>query len=144
MFARITQLDHGFEPSNLILSVPSATLRHPPTPAPDPFPVSFPQFLLHSGASLSPSACDIYFSRLFSLTPQTPAVIGSCFFQGHRGQYRCSVLAGSPLLVVPYLFQIRSRVDVIRHVVKNGLLWDDLYIGFQTRLQRDPDVYHHL
>ncbi|XP_059879511.1 cytidine monophosphate-N-acetylneuraminic acid hydroxylase isoform X1 [Delphinus delphis] len=39
---------------------------------------------------------------------------------------------------------IRSRVDVIRHVVKNGLLWDDLYIGFQTRLQRDPDVYHHL
>ncbi|XP_060019538.1 cytidine monophosphate-N-acetylneuraminic acid hydroxylase isoform X2 [Lagenorhynchus albirostris] len=40
--------------------------------------------------------------------------------------------------------EIRSRVDVIRHVVKNGLLWDDLYIGFQTRLQRDPDVYHHL
>ncbi|XP_076999916.1 cytidine monophosphate-N-acetylneuraminic acid hydroxylase isoform X4 [Tamandua tetradactyla] len=40
--------------------------------------------------------------------------------------------------------RIRSRVDVIRHVVKNGLLWDDLYIGFQTRLQRDPDIYHHL
>ncbi|GAB1298012.1 Cytidine monophosphate-N-acetylneuraminic acid hydroxylase [Apodemus speciosus] len=40
--------------------------------------------------------------------------------------------------------EIRSRVDVIRHVVKNGLLWDDLYIGFQTRLQRDPDIYHHL
>ena len=55
-----------------------------------------------------------------------------------------SVLAGALLLVVPYLFQIRSRVDVIRHVVKNGLLWDDLYIGFQTRLQRDPDIYHHL
>lgn len=40
--------------------------------------------------------------------------------------------------------EIWSRVDVIRHVVKNGLLWDDLYIGFQTRLRRDPDIYHHL
>ncbi|XP_043831349.1 cytidine monophosphate-N-acetylneuraminic acid hydroxylase-like [Dromiciops gliroides] len=40
--------------------------------------------------------------------------------------------------------EIRSRIGVIRHVVKHGLLWDDLYIGFQTRLQRDPDVYHHL
>nr|XP_040139594.1 cytidine monophosphate-N-acetylneuraminic acid hydroxylase [Ictidomys tridecemlineatus] len=40
--------------------------------------------------------------------------------------------------------EVRSRVDVIRHVVRNGLLWDDLYIGFQTRLQRDPDIYHHL
>ncbi|CAO2595542.1 Cytidine monophosphate-N-acetylneuraminic acid hydroxylase [Lemmus lemmus] len=40
--------------------------------------------------------------------------------------------------------EIRSRVDVIRYVVKHGLLWDDLYIGFQTRLQRDPDIYHHL
>lgn len=43
-----------------------------------------------------------------------------------------------------FSFQIRSRVDVIRYVVKHGLLWDDLYIGFQTRLQRDPDIYHHL
>ncbi|ERE77264.1 cytidine monophosphate-N-acetylneuraminic acid hydroxylase, partial [Cricetulus griseus] len=40
--------------------------------------------------------------------------------------------------------EIRSRVDVVRYVVKHGLLWDDLYIGFQTRLQRDPDIYHHL
>uniref|UniRef100_A0A8C9P815 Cytidine monophosphate-N-acetylneuraminic acid hydroxylase n=1 Tax=Spermophilus dauricus TaxID=99837 RepID=A0A8C9P815_SPEDA len=40
--------------------------------------------------------------------------------------------------------EIRSRVDIIRHVVKNGLLWDDLYIGFQTWVQRDPDIYHHL
>lgn len=40
--------------------------------------------------------------------------------------------------------EIHSRVDVIRYVVKNGLLWDDLYIGFQTRLLRDPDIYHHL
>ncbi|KAM4688686.1 cytidine monophosphate-N-acetylneuraminic acid hydroxylase-like [Discoglossus pictus] len=39
--------------------------------------------------------------------------------------------------------EIRSRATVMRHVVKNGLLWDDLYIGFQTRLLRDPDIYHH-
>ncbi|XP_066467206.1 cytidine monophosphate-N-acetylneuraminic acid hydroxylase-like, partial [Tiliqua scincoides] len=39
--------------------------------------------------------------------------------------------------------EIRTRVSVMRHVVKHGLLWDDLYIGFQTRLQRDPDIYHH-
>ncbi|MEE6464747.1 hypothetical protein FKM82_006345 [Ascaphus truei] len=39
--------------------------------------------------------------------------------------------------------EISSRATVMRHVVKNGLLWDDLYIGFQTRLQRNPDIYHH-
>ncbi|XP_053106182.1 cytidine monophosphate-N-acetylneuraminic acid hydroxylase-like isoform X2 [Hemicordylus capensis] len=39
--------------------------------------------------------------------------------------------------------EIRTRVSVVRHVVKHGLLWDDLYIGFQTRLQREPDIYHH-
>ncbi|XP_068093099.1 cytidine monophosphate-N-acetylneuraminic acid hydroxylase-like [Hyperolius riggenbachi] len=39
--------------------------------------------------------------------------------------------------------EIRSRATVMRHVVKNGLLWDDLYIGYQTRIQRDPDIYHH-
>ncbi|KAI1903809.1 hypothetical protein AGOR_G00031030 [Albula goreensis] len=39
--------------------------------------------------------------------------------------------------------EIRNRVGVVRHTVKNGLLWDNLYIGFQNRLSRDPDVYHH-
>ncbi|KAL0969368.1 hypothetical protein UPYG_G00226150 [Umbra pygmaea] len=39
--------------------------------------------------------------------------------------------------------EVRNRIGVMRHVVKNGLLWDDLYIGFQNRLSRDPDVYHH-
>ncbi|XP_078544031.1 cytidine monophosphate-N-acetylneuraminic acid hydroxylase-like [Lissotriton helveticus] len=39
--------------------------------------------------------------------------------------------------------EIRTRASVMRNVVKRGLLWDDLYIGFQTRLQRDPDIYHH-
>ncbi|XP_075069269.1 cytidine monophosphate-N-acetylneuraminic acid hydroxylase-like [Mixophyes fleayi] len=39
--------------------------------------------------------------------------------------------------------EIRCRATVMRHVAKNGLLWDDLYIGFQTRIQRNPDIYHH-
>uniref|UniRef100_H2ZVX4 Cytidine monophosphate-N-acetylneuraminic acid hydroxylase n=1 Tax=Latimeria chalumnae TaxID=7897 RepID=H2ZVX4_LATCH len=39
--------------------------------------------------------------------------------------------------------EIKNRVGVMRHVVKCGLLWDDLYIGFQNRIKRDPDVYHH-
>ncbi|CAI5779877.1 cytidine monophosphate-N-acetylneuraminic acid hydroxylase isoform X1 [Podarcis lilfordi] len=39
--------------------------------------------------------------------------------------------------------EIKARVSVMRHTVKHGLLWDDLYIGFQIRLQRDPDIYHH-
>uniref|UniRef100_A0A8D0BJC8 Cytidine monophosphate-N-acetylneuraminic acid hydroxylase n=1 Tax=Salvator merianae TaxID=96440 RepID=A0A8D0BJC8_SALMN len=39
--------------------------------------------------------------------------------------------------------EIKARVSIMRHVVKHGLLWDDLYIGFQIRLQRDPDIYHH-
>ncbi|XP_029617619.1 cytidine monophosphate-N-acetylneuraminic acid hydroxylase isoform X3 [Salmo trutta] len=39
--------------------------------------------------------------------------------------------------------EIKNRIGVMRHVVKNGLLWDNLYIGFQNRLSREPDVYHH-
>ncbi|KAG7483909.1 hypothetical protein MATL_G00043290 [Megalops atlanticus] len=39
--------------------------------------------------------------------------------------------------------EIKNRIGVMRHVVKNGLLWDNLYIGFQNRLSRDPDMYHH-
>ncbi|XP_063073245.1 cytidine monophosphate-N-acetylneuraminic acid hydroxylase isoform X1 [Engraulis encrasicolus] len=39
--------------------------------------------------------------------------------------------------------EIKNRIGVMRHVVKTGLLWDDLYIGFQNRLSRDPDIYHH-
>uniref|UniRef100_A0A4W5PNE0 Cytidine monophospho-N-acetylneuraminic acid hydroxylase n=1 Tax=Hucho hucho TaxID=62062 RepID=A0A4W5PNE0_9TELE len=39
--------------------------------------------------------------------------------------------------------EIKNRIGVIRYVVKNGLLWDDLYIGFQNCLSREPDVYHH-
>ncbi|XP_078541833.1 cytidine monophosphate-N-acetylneuraminic acid hydroxylase-like [Lissotriton helveticus] len=39
--------------------------------------------------------------------------------------------------------EIRTRASVMRHVVKEGLLWDGLYLGFQARLQREPDIYHH-
>lgn len=39
--------------------------------------------------------------------------------------------------------EIKNRVGVMRHVVVNGRLWDDLYIGFNNRMSRDPDVYHH-
>ncbi|RVE72613.1 hypothetical protein OJAV_G00039150 [Oryzias javanicus] len=39
--------------------------------------------------------------------------------------------------------EVKNRVGVIRHVVLHGGLWDDLYIGFQNRISRDPDVYHH-
>ncbi|KAG9280502.1 cytidine monophosphate-N-acetylneuraminic acid hydroxylase [Astyanax mexicanus] len=38
---------------------------------------------------------------------------------------------------------IQNRVGVVRTVVLNGLLWDDLYIGFNNRISRDPDIYHH-
>ncbi|KAM8909709.1 cytidine monophosphate-N-acetylneuraminic acid hydroxylase-like isoform 1-T1 [Spinachia spinachia] len=39
--------------------------------------------------------------------------------------------------------EIKNRIGVMRYVVQQGLLWDDLYIGFQNRIRRDPDVYHH-
>lgn len=39
--------------------------------------------------------------------------------------------------------EIKNRIGVMRHVVLNGRLWDDLYIGFQNRISRDPDIYHH-
>uniref|UniRef100_A0A3Q4GPH6 Cytidine monophosphate-N-acetylneuraminic acid hydroxylase n=1 Tax=Neolamprologus brichardi TaxID=32507 RepID=A0A3Q4GPH6_NEOBR len=39
--------------------------------------------------------------------------------------------------------EIKNRIGVMRYVVLHGCLWDDLYIGFQNRVSRDPDVYHH-
>lgn len=39
--------------------------------------------------------------------------------------------------------EIKNRIGVMRHVVLHGRLWDDLYIGFQNRISRDPDIYHH-
>ncbi|MCJ8742889.1 hypothetical protein PDJAM_G00087390 [Pangasius djambal] len=39
--------------------------------------------------------------------------------------------------------EVKNRVNVMRYVVLHGLLWDDLYIGFNNRISRDPDIYHH-
>ncbi|XP_005755832.1 cytidine monophosphate-N-acetylneuraminic acid hydroxylase-like, partial [Pundamilia nyererei] len=39
--------------------------------------------------------------------------------------------------------EIKNRIGVMRYVVLHGCLWDDLYIGFQNRVSRDPDIYHH-
>ncbi|XP_030576274.1 cytidine monophosphate-N-acetylneuraminic acid hydroxylase isoform X2 [Archocentrus centrarchus] len=39
--------------------------------------------------------------------------------------------------------EIKNRIGVMRYVVLHGCLWDDLYIGFQNRVTRDPDIYHH-
>uniref|UniRef100_A0A8B9HXM2 Cytidine monophosphate-N-acetylneuraminic acid hydroxylase n=1 Tax=Astyanax mexicanus TaxID=7994 RepID=A0A8B9HXM2_ASTMX len=46
-------------------------------------------------------------------------------------------------LVCAVFVWIQNRVGVVRTVVLNGLLWDDLYIGFNNRISRDPDIYHH-
>ncbi|KAF7660197.1 hypothetical protein LDENG_00286600 [Lucifuga dentata] len=39
--------------------------------------------------------------------------------------------------------EIKNRIGVMRYVVLHGLLWDNLYIGFQNRISREPDTYHH-
>uniref|UniRef100_A0A671YLG4 Cytidine monophosphate-N-acetylneuraminic acid hydroxylase n=1 Tax=Sparus aurata TaxID=8175 RepID=A0A671YLG4_SPAAU len=39
--------------------------------------------------------------------------------------------------------ETKNRIGVMRYVVLHGRLWDDLYIGFQNRISRDPDIYHH-
>uniref|UniRef100_A0A3B5QS99 Cytidine monophosphate-N-acetylneuraminic acid hydroxylase n=1 Tax=Xiphophorus maculatus TaxID=8083 RepID=A0A3B5QS99_XIPMA len=39
--------------------------------------------------------------------------------------------------------EVKNRIGVMRYVVLHGGLWDDLYIGFQNRISRDPDTYHH-
>ncbi|XP_034528985.1 cytidine monophosphate-N-acetylneuraminic acid hydroxylase isoform X1 [Notolabrus celidotus] len=39
--------------------------------------------------------------------------------------------------------EVKNRIGVMRSMVLHGRLWDDLYIGFQNRISRDPDIYHH-
>ncbi len=39
--------------------------------------------------------------------------------------------------------KVKNRIGVMRYVVLHGRLWDDLYIGFQNHISRDPDTYHH-
>ncbi|XP_028256542.1 cytidine monophosphate-N-acetylneuraminic acid hydroxylase [Parambassis ranga] len=39
--------------------------------------------------------------------------------------------------------ELKNRIGVMRYTVLHGRLWDDLYIGYQNRISRDPDIYHH-
>eukprot|EP00058_Branchiostoma_floridae_P024566 XP_002610056.1 hypothetical protein BRAFLDRAFT_125688 [Branchiostoma floridae] len=41
-----------------------------------------------------------------------------------------------------FIVQIKNRIGVHRQTVLHGLFWDDLYLGFQNRLSRDPDTFH--
>ncbi|KAK5896182.1 hypothetical protein CgunFtcFv8_009811 [Champsocephalus gunnari] len=42
-----------------------------------------------------------------------------------------------------FYIEIKNRISVMRSAVLHGRLWDDLYIGFQNHISRDPDIYHH-
>ncbi|XP_019625243.1 PREDICTED: cytidine monophosphate-N-acetylneuraminic acid hydroxylase-like [Branchiostoma belcheri] len=39
--------------------------------------------------------------------------------------------------------EIKNRIGVHRQTVLKGLFWDDLYIGFNNRISRDPDTFHY-
>ena len=39
-------------------------------------------------------------------------------------------------------FQIKARIGVFRETLKFGYLWDNLYLGFQCKILRDPDIFH--
>lgn len=39
-------------------------------------------------------------------------------------------------------FRMRARTSMLRHVMRHGLTWDLLYIGFQCRYSVEPDVFH--
>ncbi|XP_035688671.1 cytidine monophosphate-N-acetylneuraminic acid hydroxylase-like [Branchiostoma floridae] len=39
--------------------------------------------------------------------------------------------------------EIKNRIGVHRQTVLKGLFWDDLYIGFQNRISRNPDTFHY-
>ncbi|KAI8513473.1 hypothetical protein Bbelb_101120 [Branchiostoma belcheri] len=39
--------------------------------------------------------------------------------------------------------EVKNRIGVHRQTVLKGLFWDDLYIGFQNRISRDPDTFHY-
>lgn len=41
-----------------------------------------------------------------------------------------------------HYIRMRVRSDVFRHVLRQGLPWDEITIGFQARLYRDPDIYN--
>ncbi|XP_035680899.1 cytidine monophosphate-N-acetylneuraminic acid hydroxylase-like [Branchiostoma floridae] len=39
--------------------------------------------------------------------------------------------------------EIKNRIGVHRQTVLKGLFWDDLYIGFNNRISRNPDTFHY-
>jgi len=45
-----------------------------------------------------------------------------------------------PVTNLPYT-RMRVRSDVFRYVLKKGLPWEEITIGFQARFYRDPDIY---
>lgn len=64
----------------------------------------------------------------------------------HREQAQSWCMKRKVTFAFLFLFsspQIKNRIGVMRYVVLHGRVWDDLYIGFQNRIARDPDVYHH-
>ena len=38
--------------------------------------------------------------------------------------------------------RMRVRSDVFRHVLRFGLPWEEISIGFQARFYREPDIYN--
>ncbi|XP_070533922.1 cytidine monophosphate-N-acetylneuraminic acid hydroxylase-like isoform X1 [Ptychodera flava] len=40
--------------------------------------------------------------------------------------------------------EVENRIGVHRQTVVCGMLWDDLYIGFNNRISRTPDTFHYL
>ncbi|XP_071966265.1 cytidine monophosphate-N-acetylneuraminic acid hydroxylase-like isoform X2 [Antedon mediterranea] len=40
--------------------------------------------------------------------------------------------------------EMKNRMGVHRETVVHGLFWDNLYIGFNNRISREPDTFHYL
>ncbi|XP_033099034.1 cytidine monophosphate-N-acetylneuraminic acid hydroxylase-like [Anneissia japonica] len=40
--------------------------------------------------------------------------------------------------------EMKNRMGVHRETVIHGLFWDNLYIGFNNRISREPDTFHYL
>lgn len=51
-----------------------------------------------------------------------------------------SIYEEKPSVTLPYL-RMKVRADVFRYVLREGLPWEEITIGFQARLYRDPDIY---
>jgi hypothetical protein len=60
------------------------------------------------------------------------------FFVDFRGG---EVSTEQPSPAARYL-RMRVRADVFRHILRWGLPWEEISIGFQARFYREPDVYN--